>query len=83
MAPGGSIVKTYPFNATGIYCLALGADNNSFWTCEHDSGEIWQVDIATGRILEDWFDGAFLSTGGLAIFPATPLPSKCARPCKP
>lgn len=86
VAPGGSIVKIYDPLQGGIGLLiglALSADSKSFWTYEADSGEIWQIDIATGSTLAQWNDGVPFLTGGLAIFPATPIPSKCARPCRP
>jgi sugar lactone lactonase YvrE len=84
VAPGGAIVKTYDLlhGGLGIFsCLTLSQDGNSFWTCETDSGEVWQVDIATGNILENWGVGINMSPGGIALYPATgPAPCIGCRP---
>jgi hypothetical protein len=82
VAPGGGIVKDYDLLGQALFplyfCMTLSADSTSFWTCESDSGQVWQVDIATGSILQQWGVGVNLGIGGIAIFPAT---GQGATPC--
>lgn len=70
VAPGGAIVMTYnlPGNSGEDFALNLSQDGKSFWTADLASGEVWQVDIATGNILNQWNSGFPSTTAGLAVF---------------
>ena len=57
----GSIAHTYPCTSLASYgvgcedslfAISLDPDGLSFWTADYASGYIWQVDIATGQVLE-------------------------------
>jgi WD40 repeat protein len=81
VAPGGTIVKTYnPLGNGGIGVFVFATpslDGRSAWINESDSGEVWQVDLATGSILQQWSDGAPFETGGIALYPANAPCSRC------
>lgn len=64
------ILQTYilPGNFGEDFALNLSQDGRSLWTADLSSGEVWQVDIASGTILNQWNSGAPDYTGGLAIF---------------
>ncbi len=83
VAPGGAIVKTYnlPGNSGVDFALNLDPSGTAFWTADLGSGEVWEVDIATGNILQQWNSGYPNSTGGLAIFQESGQGvGPCARP---
>jgi len=63
------ILDTYilPDNDGEDFALNLSPDGQSFWTADLASGEVWQVNISTGAILNQWNSGYPNSTGGLAI----------------
>ncbi|MDP9037641.1 MAG: PEP-CTERM sorting domain-containing protein [Acidobacteriota bacterium] len=63
----GVIIKTYnlPGNNGTDFALNLDPNGTSFWTAD-TSGNVWEVDIATGTILQSWNSGSS-STFGLAV----------------
>jgi streptogramin lyase len=68
----GNIIQSYTLpGASEIFALNLDPDGTSFWTGDiGGSTGIWEVDIATGNILEHWNaskDGAS-EVAGLAVF---------------
>jgi murein DD-endopeptidase MepM/ murein hydrolase activator NlpD len=69
VAPGGAIMQTYflPGNSGNDFAISLSLDGNSFYTADYTTGEIWQVEIQTGAILQEWNSG-YGSAAGLAIF---------------
>ena len=80
VAMGGGIVETYtlPGNAGEDFALNLDPNGTAFWTADLASGEVWEVDIATGTILQQWNSGFPGSTGGLAVFKE---PGQGVPPC--
>lgn len=66
----GSLIKTYtlPGNQGGDFALNLDPNGTDFWTADIFSGTVWQVNIATGAI-----DNQFTTCGsnclaGLSVF---------------
>ncbi len=63
----GNIIQTYTgLGAGSLFGLNLDPDGTSFWTADLFSGDIYKVDIATGKILLHFTDGA-VATGGLMV----------------
>jgi hypothetical protein len=60
------IVMTYnlPGNQGSDFSLNLDPSGTAFWTADSISANVWEVDIATGAILEQWNTG----TGGNTVF---------------
>ncbi|MGD0747496.1 MAG: hypothetical protein ABSB68_06760 [Acidimicrobiales bacterium] len=59
--PNGSVAGTYACSSLAAYgagcydslfAVSLDPDGLSFWTADSVSGYIWQVDIATGQVLQ-------------------------------
>jgi hypothetical protein len=67
--PSGSIVTTYtlPGNLGGDFSLNLDPNGKDFWTGDFASGLIWEVNIATGAIDEQWSSGSS-SLYGITVF---------------
>jgi DNA-binding beta-propeller fold protein YncE len=68
----GNVIKTYIIpGGTEIFALNLDPNGTAFWTGDiGGSTGVWEVDIATGNILEHWNaskDGA-TEVAGLAVF---------------
>jgi hypothetical protein len=63
------IVKTYtlPGNGGGDFSLNLDPTGTAFWTGDFATGEVWEVNIATGNILEQWNSGSG-SMYGITVF---------------
>jgi hypothetical protein len=70
----GSLIKTYtlPDNLGRDSSLNLDPNGTDFWTGDSMSGLIWEVNIATGAIDEQWNTGSstFL---GISVFGGTTL----------
>lgn len=68
--PSGNIIKTYnlPGNSGIDFALNLDPSGNAFWTADLGTGTVWEVNIATGAIMEQWNTGFPDFTGGLAVF---------------
>jgi hypothetical protein len=64
----GGIVKTYLPGSTQLFALNLDRTGTAFWTADLSTGEVYEVNIANGTVMEQWNDGFLNSTGGLAIF---------------
>ncbi len=65
----GNVVKTYslPGNGGGDFALNLDPDGIDFWTSDYVTGNVWEVNIATGAIDEQWTSGAPGTTFGLLV----------------
>jgi len=52
----GAIAKTYtlPGNGGGDFSLNLDPNGTDFWTGDYVTGNVWEVNIATGAIDENW-----------------------------
>ena len=63
----GSIIKTYtlPGNNGADFALNLDPNGTDFWTAD-DAGTVWEVNIATGAIDQQWNSGS-TSTFGLVV----------------
>jgi len=65
----GAVIKTYtlPGDAGGDFSLNLDPNGTDFWTGDFNSGNVWEVNIATGAIDEQWNVGA-RDFYGLSVF---------------
>jgi PEP-CTERM motif len=65
----GTLIKTYtlPGDDGGDFALNLDPNGTDFWTAD-PSGTVWEVNIATGAIDEQWSSGSPGTTFGLAVF---------------
>ena len=55
--PNGNVIQTYPCSsmngcADGLFAIAIDPSGTSFWTDDAFSGDIWQVNIATGQVMQ-------------------------------
>ena len=55
--PNGNVLQTYtcaslPGCQGSLFAISLDPDGTSFWTGDSTSGDIWQVDIASGTVLQ-------------------------------
>jgi len=68
--PTGAIIKTYvlPGNSGADFALNIDPNGTDFWTADLFSGNVWEVNIATGAIDQSWNSGAPDFTGGLVVF---------------
>jgi hypothetical protein len=56
-----------PGNGGGDFSLNLDPSGTAFWTADFATGTVWEVNIATGAILEQWNSGSG-STFGVSVF---------------
>jgi hypothetical protein len=75
VAPGGAVLKTYLSCGSLSQDFALNLDPNGtdFWTADLANGEVYEVNIATGAIDNQWASngasfGGVGTTGGLVVF---------------
>jgi hypothetical protein len=63
----GTVIKTYalPTNSGTDFALNLDPNGTDFWTADTD-GTVWEVNIATGAIDQQWSSGS-TSTFGLVV----------------
>ena len=66
--PSGNIINTYscaslPGCAGGIFNVAIDPNGTSFWTDDFYTGLIWQVDMATGTVMQTIGTGATYLSG--------------------
>lgn len=79
----GTVLKTYslPGNGGTDFSLNLDPNGTDFWTGDATSGLVWEVNIATGAIDQQWNTGAPGTFFGLAVLgelttsTSTPEPS--------
>jgi PEP-CTERM motif len=67
----GNIIQTYtlPGNNGNDFSLDLDPNGTDFWTGDYGTGDIWEVNIATGAIDEMWSTGTGPSTlYGISVF---------------
>jgi hypothetical protein len=65
----GSIIKSFtlPGDGGGDFSLNLDPDGTDFWTGDFVTGDVWEVDIATGAIDESWSSGSS-DLYGISVF---------------
>jgi hypothetical protein len=70
LTDGTSILKTYtlPGNSGEDFALNLDPNGTDFWTGDSISGNIWEVNIATGAIDKQFASGAAGRLYGLSVF---------------
>ena len=52
----GNILKTYTLAGAGFtFALNLDPNGTDFWTADINTGEVWEVNIVSGAIDENWF----------------------------
>lgn len=72
--PGGHVIQTYTRESVGersnFFALNLDPDGTSFWTAgeEAGTGNIYRIDIETGRKLFAFAVPVFQVLGGLAVY---------------
>jgi hypothetical protein len=67
----GNIIKTYtlPGNGGGDFSLNLDPNGTDFWTGDDLTGTLWEVNILTGAIDEQWKTGTGSETlFGVSVF---------------
>ncbi len=66
----GALIKTYTLSGNGGQDFSLNLDPNGtdFWTGDSVSGLVWEVNIATGAIDEQWNTGHPGTFFGLSVF---------------
>jgi DNA-binding beta-propeller fold protein YncE len=52
LASNGHVLRTDLSGATRLFALNLDPDGVSYWTAEENSGEIYRIEIATGKVLK-------------------------------
>jgi hypothetical protein len=62
----GRIAKTYLDNSNLLFALNLDPDGTSFWTAEARKGDLFRVDIASGRVITRIHTG--VNMGGLSVY---------------
>jgi hypothetical protein len=70
LTDGTSILKTYtlPGNGGGNFALNLDPDGIHFWTGDPNSLNVWEVNITTSAIDQQWTVPAGSSFFGLSVF---------------
>ena len=65
----GAIIKTYTLtgNGGGDFSLNLDPNGTDFWTGDFATGNVWEVNIATGAIDQNWNVGV-RNFYGLSVF---------------
>jgi hypothetical protein len=87
----GALLRTYtlPGNGNEDFALNLDPNGTDFWTSDAATGNIWEVNIATGAIDHQFLSGNPANTFGLVVFgeitaggppppPSTPEPGTIA-----
>jgi hypothetical protein len=66
----GSLIKSYalPGDNGGDFSLNLDPNGTDFWTGDFNSGLVWEVNLATGAIDEQWNTGHAGTFFGLSVF---------------
>ena len=64
----GNVVKTYFLPGSSVlFAMNLDPNGTSFWTGDLGNNQVWNVDIATGNILEHWTATGATQLAGLSI----------------
>jgi PEP-CTERM motif len=68
--PSGVIATVYVLPGNGGIDFALNLDptGTAFWTADLATGNVWEVRISDGAILQQWNSGFGGQTAGLAVF---------------
>jgi hypothetical protein len=86
--PNGNVLQTYtcaslPGCQGSLFAMSLDPDDTSFWTGDSTSGNVWEVDIATGAVQQQ-IDTHSGSLYGLSVDEqievAAPPPTTAATP---
>ena len=86
--PNGNVLQTYtcaslPGCQGSLFAMSLDPDDTSFWTGDSTSGNVWEVDIATGAVQQQ-IDTHSGSLYGLSVDDqievAAPSPTTAATP---
>jgi sugar lactone lactonase YvrE len=86
----GQTVRTYLDGSKRLFALNLDPDGASFWTAEANSGDVFRVEIASGKLITKFNTGA--PVGGLSVYGErtaakinlpTPTPEPPATPPPP
>ena len=68
--PNGSTAQTYTTKSLGeqgtLFALNLDPDGSSFWTAGFDTGDIYKVDLGSGKVLRSF--SVHQEVDGLAVF---------------
>lgn len=65
----GGVVKTYTLPGTSLlFAINLDPNGTDFWTADYITHEVFEVNIATGAIDQQWNAGGVGPLGGLAVF---------------
>ena len=53
----GNVIQTYPCSsmngcADGLFAVAVDPSGTSFWTADQNTGDIWQINLATGAVMQ-------------------------------
>jgi hypothetical protein len=66
----GNLIKTYslPGQQGDDFALNLDPNGLDFWTSDSVSGTVWEINIATGAIDEQWLTGVPGLTFGMAVY---------------
>ena len=69
LSSAGTLLRTYslPGNKGSDFALNLDPNGTDFWTSDSESGLVWEVNIATGKIDEQFNTGFGGSLFGLAV----------------
>ena len=62
----GKIARTYLSSSNVLFALNLDPDGVTFWTAELKNGDIYRVEVASGKVLTTIHAG--VGIGGLAIY---------------
>jgi hypothetical protein len=64
LSSAGNIIETYTLPGNGGLDFALNLDPNGvdFWTGDSDTGTVWEINIASGAIVQQWTTGTGPST---------------------
>src|SRR5262249_36118743 len=65
---GGALIQTYTFPGSLAFALNLDPDGTHFWTADHDTGTVYEYDIASGAIVFQFESAPETTAAGLAVF---------------
>ena len=69
---GGNVIQTYPCSSmpgcgNSLFAMSIDPSGTSFWTADSASGNIYQVNIATGNVMQTISTGGLGSVYGLSV----------------
>ncbi len=68
----GNVIQTYPCSSmpgcgNSLFAMSIDPSGTSFWTADSASGNIYQVNIATGAVMQTISTGGLGSVYGLSV----------------